>query len=443
MKKFLAYICILCSGLVAFSQQLVYSEDIVQAKMDSANYAAAIAYIDNLAKTDIDSALNLYPKKVFCYYFLGKNNEAKECLRVIEEEGLENDKTELLFAFYLSESKNKEDMIDKLLLLFNKGEDVFFNLLPTLSKKDLIKLAEAVDKYIFNLEEEDALEFNHIAALIYHQAEDKVNTYNKLSAFIDKKPTAFTSNLMGLIKCEQREFLSAVSYFNQAEDLGYNTADLFKDRAKAKGYEKDFFGAIEDLNIAIDMDKNKSEYYFLRGVCLNFVRQYYDALFDLNTAIKMCDTIAEYYNQRGIVYTNLDKPTDALFEFSMAMKLNSKSEFIHNNIGLAYESNGMMDKAIEHYKISIKKYPYYSDSYFNLGRISYENKRYKEAIKYLDEAFILNPGFGDIAHILGLCYVQLGNIEKACSYFQIAIDTGCRSAVDTQIEFCRKQNNNE
>jgi tetratricopeptide (TPR) repeat protein len=164
-----------------------------------------------------------------------------------------------------------------------------------------------------------------------------------------------------------------------------------------------------------------------------------DALFDLNTAIEMCDTIGEYYNQRGIVYSNMEKHADALFDFQTAIKMSPNLEYIHNNIGLAYEHNGFKDKAIEHYKLSIRKEPYQSDSYYNLGRLNYENRNYKTAIRYLKEAYHLNPNFGDITHILGLCYLKIDEKETACNYFQISIDAGCESALNSQKEYCSEQ----
>jgi tetratricopeptide (TPR) repeat protein len=119
--------------------------------------------------------------------------------------------------------------------------------------------------------------------------------------------------------------------------------------------------------------------------------------------------------------------------------MNPKLEYIHNNIGLAYEHNGFKDKAIEHYKLSIRKEPYQSDSYYNLGRLNYENRNYKTAIRYLKEAYHLNPNFGDITHILGLCYLKIDEKETACNYFQISIDAGCESALNSQKEYCSEQ----
>lgn len=438
MKSFLCFLSILLLNMVVFSQNILYSEDIVQSKIDSANYLSAISYIESMEKIDIDTALSLYPKKAYCYYKINKHNEAKACLNTIESEGLENDLTELLSLFYLLDKKEEaEDLMDRLSIFVESKEEAFFNQISLFNKKDLVKFANTIDTYISTFEEEEEKYIYYmISSYFYFQANEKGNAYNKLSNFIDKEPTALSSYLMGLIKSEQHEFISSVSYFNQAEDLGYNTADLFKNRGKAKGFEKDYFGAIEDLNIALRKG-NEPEYYFLRGVCYNYVMQYNDALADLNTAVEMCDTIAAYYNYRGIVYINLEKYADALFEFQTALKMNPDAEFIHNNIGLAYEKNGFLEKAIEHYKISIRKEPYYSDSYFNLGRINYEKGRFKAAIKYLEEAYLLNPNFGDITHILGLCYIALNNKEKACSYLQISIDAGCEPAVSSQAEHCQ------
>ncbi len=444
MKGFLGFISFLLFGAIGFSQNIFYADDIVQAKIDSANYMSAISYIESLEKVDIDTAWSLFPKKAFCYYKVGLHKEVKACLKVVEDEGVETSLSEILASFYMTEQvEKKEDAMERIVSLFENGEREFFELIDVFGKKDLKKLAEFVEGYISFLdEEEDKTIYNMVASHLYFKAKENNNAYNKLVSFIDKEPTAFSSYLLGIIKSEQREYLSSVSYFYQAEDLGLTTADLYMRRGKAKGFERDFFGAIEDLNIALQKDI-KAEYYFLRGVCFNYVLQYDDALFDLNTAIEMCDSVAEYYNQRGIVYTNMEKYADALFDFQTAIKMNPNAEFIHNNIGLAYEKNGFKDKAVEHYKISIKKYPYQSDSYYNLGRLFFEVRKYKTAIKYLKEAYILNPNFGDITHVLGLCYIKIEDIETACNYFQISINAGCESALNSQKEYCPNSNSEE
>lgn len=444
MKSFLCFFVFFLSFIFSFSQNRFYAGDVVQAKIDSANYMSAISYIESLEKVDIDTAWSLFPKKALCYYKVGMHKEAKACLGVVGEEGVETDLSEILTLFYMIDNKEKtEDLIERVEMLFESGEKEFFELISVFNKKDLKKIAKSIDNYVDGLEEDDdKTVYNMVAAYLYFQAKDNSNAYNRLSSFIDKEPSGLSSYLMGLIKSEQHEYLSSVSYFNQAEDLGMKTADLYMYRGKAKGFEKDYYGAIEDFNVALRMD-NKAEYYFLRGVCLNYVLMYDDALFDLNTAIEMCDTIAEYYNQRGIVYSNMERHPDALFEFQTALKMNPNAKFIHNNIGLAYEHNGFKEKAIEHYKISIRKEPYQSDSYYNLGRLNYESKKIKTAIKYLNEAYLLNPNFGDITHILGLCYVQMGEIETACNYFQISIDAGCEPALNSQKEYCPEATSEE
>jgi tetratricopeptide (TPR) repeat protein len=444
MKKTLCLVIFLLSLVIGFSQNRFYAIDVVQAKIDSNNYMSAISYIESLEKIDIDTAWSLFPQKAYCYYKVGLHKEAKSCLGVVEEEGVESNLSEILTSYYMTEQvEQKEDAMERIISLFENGEKEFFNTIAILNKKDLGKLAKFVEDYIVGLEDEDDKTiYNMIAAYFYFQAKENTNAYNKLVNFIDKEPTALSSFLMGIIKSEQNEYLSSISYFYQAEDLGEKSAELYARRGKAKGFEKDYFGAIEDFNIALRKDI-KAEYYFLRGVCFNYVLQYEDALFDLNTAIEMCDTVAEYYNQRGIVYSNMEKYPDALIDFQTAIKMNPNAEFIHNNIGLAYEKNGFRDKAMELYKISIRKHPYQSDSYYNLGRLYFENRKYKTAIKYLKEAYLLNPNFGDITHVLGLCYVQIEEIETACNYFQIAIDAGSKNALNSQKEYCPDAVNQE
>lgn len=440
MKSFICFIGFILSIVFSFSQNKFYASDIVQAKIDSARYMSAITYIEGVEKVDIDTAWSLYPQKAFCYYKIGKHKEAQACLKIVEREDYQNDLSEILSIFYLStKPKEMQETIDRLEYLLDEGEKEFFNKITILSTTDLKKVANCINGYIAFLDEDDdKTKYNLMGAYVDFRAKESMSAYNKLSTFIDQEPTALSSFLMGIVKREQKEYFSSISYFNQAENLGDNSGDLYFNRAISKGFEKDYFGAIDDLNSALERNA-KSEYYYVRGICFNHIFEYKHALDDLNIAIDMCDTIAEYFNHRGIVFTNLEMFADALFEFQTAIKMNPDLEFINNNIGLAYEHIGNINKAVEHYKVSIKKEPYYSDSYFNLGRLYYEIGKYKTAIKYLKEAYLLNANFGDITHILGLCYAKTDDIETACYYLQISIEAGCKPAINSQSEFCQKE----
>ena len=126
MKKILCFIVFTLSFILSNAQNRFFANDIVQAKIDSNNYMSAISYIESLEKIDIDTAWSLFPKKAYCYYKVGLHKEAKSCLGVVEEEGVETSLSEILTSYYMIEQvEKKEEAMERIVSLFENGEKEF------------------------------------------------------------------------------------------------------------------------------------------------------------------------------------------------------------------------------------------------------------------------------------------------------------------------------
>lgn len=412
-------------------------KDIALEYVNERNYVQAIEFISETERLDIDSAENLFPIKAFCQYKLKKHKAARETLQLIDEYDAADPTSEIIRFYYTAVDDKKESLAEENLEFLETDPQQFYRQLKILNKKDISMIADKIRSYLDTQEQDEIPEYKTALAVIYFADSNYAECYNMLSNSINDYPLGFSYYMLGKIKTLQQEYISAISYFNQAETHNYKPLSLYRDRGIAKGFDKDFKGAIEDMDLCIQ-NEHSAELYYLRSVFYTNLMQYDKAINDINTAISINDTIAKYHNQKGIIYSNVDKYADAIICFQTAITLKPELDYINNNLGIALEKAGFTAKAVEHYNANIKKHPYYADSYFNLGRIAYNGNRYKEAIKLLLKANDLNPRFSDTQYLLGMAYIKSGNREQGCYYLETAKENGDTNASQAIETYCNR-----
>ena len=115
---------------------------------------------------------------------------------------------------------------------------------------------------------------------------------------------------------------------------------------------------------------------------------------------------------------------------------------------LERELNQLLEKGMEafqnaHYAEAIACYqqviaidPDVFDAYFYLASAYSSLKRYKEAIKMMEQARAIRPGSAPIYYNLGILCQQVGRKSEARAYFQEALE---RVKTDPAIESARKE----
>ncbi len=436
MKLFLYFpLLFLCFNCLA---QVKGLKEIALEHVNAGKYLEAIEFIKETEKLDIDSAENLFVIKAFCQYKTKQHKAARQTLQMIEEFDVAEPESEIIQFYYQAEDNKDEELTEQSLEFLETDPQQFYRQLKILNKKDIGMIADKVRRYLDTMEQEEIPEYRTALAVIYFADSNLMECYNMLSTSIEDYPLGYSYYMLGVIKTQHREYISAISYFNQAEDANYKPLSLYRDRSIAKGFDKDFKGAIDDLDICISNEPS-DELYYLRAVSYTNLMQYDKALIDINTALSMNDTIAKYHNQKGIIYTNTLNYADAVISFQTAIQLNPNLKYINNNLGIALEKAGFKAKAFEHYKENIKKHPEHADSYFNLGRIAYEQGNYKQAIKQLQKANDLNPRYSDTQYLLGMSYIKSRNLSQGCFYLNMAKDNGNTSAESAISSYCKQE----
>ncbi len=437
MRRCFLLLGFLFFGLCAFCQTRSIQDEGLEF-LNAGKYKQTIDFIYQIQALNPDSAEAMLSIKAFCLYKLHRHKQAQETLSQIEEFTDQDSISEVLNLYYLSRNRLSEELTERSLEMVEQDAELFLRQLKILDRKDLTEMAKQINEYLSQGEQEGISDYKTALALIYFAASDFRESYNQLSIAIEDYPLPLSYYIMGRLKAEQREYLSAISYYNEAESKGYKTLSLYKYRSLAKGFDQDFKGAIEDLDLCIEY-RNTDDLYSLRSICYTNLMQYDKALRDINSALKINDSLAQHHNQKGIIQTNVGKYADAIMSFQTALRLDPELNFIHNNLAIALEKAGYKDKAVEHYKLNIKKHPDHADSYFNLGRIAFAESKFKQAIKQLERSHELNPKFPDTQYLLGLAYIKTGNADKGCYYLTLALENAHSSAQEAINTYCQAE----
>tara|TARA_B100001996_G_scaffold383065_1_gene377248 strand:- start:7552 stop:9657 length:2106 start_codon:yes stop_codon:yes gene_type:complete len=101
-------------------------------------------------------------------------------------------------------------------------------------------------------------------------------------------------------------------------------------------------------------------------------------------------------------------------EESNILKSKIKDEpFFSNIYALSLSLQGKKDDAIKVFQDNISKFPNYVLSYFNLGKIFYENNDYSRSIVYLNQAIEVQPDFADSYGYLSEIYISKEQFKDA------------------------------
>jgi Flp pilus assembly protein TadD len=157
--------------------------------------------------------------------------------------------------------------------------------------------------------------------------------------------------------------------------------------------EKDarFKQALEDCNIAIKANSNHGPAYENREFIYFNQGRYKDAVADATTLIRLDPRNHLGYVIRGASYVHLNDPEKALADLNKSLSIRAENEFaLDNRASLLYNSF----------------------------------QRYTEAIADFTKAITINPQHGSYYLNRSYCYYRLGDMAKAKSDAQIAMQKG-------------------
>jgi tetratricopeptide (TPR) repeat protein len=200
----------------------------------------------------------------------------------------------------------------------------------------------------------------------------------------------------GLTLLGQGKFEQAIAQFDQALVLGWETAELYHQRAWAC-----------------------HEWQYYEGGC-----SYEQAIADYTRAIKLDPRNPDHYGDRAWSYVHLPDIGLAITDYTKAIELEPQEPRYYYWRGWTYTQMKEVDLAIADYNRAIELDPDYVYAYINRGQTYQDQGDYQAAIRDYDKAIEINPQEAWAAYLnRGIIYdQQLGNSSQALSDLNKAVE---------------------
>lgn len=262
--------------------------------------------------------------------------------------------------------------------------------------------------------------------------------------------------------------LNVFSQNNETAELYYDSAYSILNSTINESLSKErSFQAISNSDKAILLNPYQSKYYRVRGGAYLHLKNYDQALYNFIQALNLDSTNSLALMGCGIAFENTNRFELAEKFYFKALRYDSTLSSVYVNLGLMYSKWNKLDFALIAYDRAIEISPNYASAYINRGdlklkmqrfidaiadfniviqldsnsKIAYNNrglcefylKNFKQAISDFEKALSIKLGksfdenFDTDAYSLNNIansYMSLGNIEKACEYWKLAIEKG-------------------
>ena len=126
---------------------------------------------------------------------------------------------------------------------------------------------------------------------------------------------------------------------------GFNSAEVYLNRADAKGNSGQYDDALVDYTKAIRIKLNFAEAYHNRGSLKRELEQYDAALADYTEAIRIKPNWAMAYYNRGIQKALCEELDAAIIDYNEAIRIEPDYAEAHANLGMAKIGLDRIDEA--------------------------------------------------------------------------------------------------
>jgi putative PEP-CTERM system TPR-repeat lipoprotein len=147
-----------------------------------------------------------------------------------------------------------------------------------------------------------------------------------------------------------------------------------------------------------------------------------DAEEETKKVLKMDEKNAFAHNLLGSAYMALGKGEAAVNEFDRAIELNPRLIDAHIKKGAFNLLSGNAGKAEQEFVDAVEIAPDLLNSRIVLARYYIKIRRYKDAVKTLEEGLRGNPQDALLYNMIGMVYLRSGDMDKASENFERSID---------------------
>lgn len=224
---------------------------------------------------------------------------------------------------------------------------------------------------------------------------------------------------LGLTEIKKHNYTSAIKLLSQAVRYDNDTHDIYFDLAKAYMDMSWYKEALEALKKSINFSilrndmQSLNEKYFISGWILIKQNEFSKALLNLNLIDKNSDI---YSSAQILIQTvNLMKLNiaDAKSELEKYYSKEKDNPLLLDAMAFIYKELKLYNKAIQVLKRSLRLYPESISNILELIDLLIDDKRYDEAMVYINKAKAIQENCPSIYNSLARIYYRLKNLPEA------------------------------
>jgi tetratricopeptide (TPR) repeat protein len=169
----------------------------------------------------------------------------------------------------------------------------------------------------------------------------------------------------------------------------------------------------------LEAHPDHADAYALLGVVRGAAGDFDEAIKLADKAISLDPHAGILHYHKGTILTAAKRLPEALVYFEHALKQLPQTPHIHYNYANALRAAGDWGNAIEHYRLTLQNDPLFLDAYNNLALSLVHEKKYLDALSYIQKAITLDDNYGD-------GWLSLCNVAEKLKDYDLAVESGKR-----------------
>jgi len=179
--------------------------------------------------------------------------------------------------------------------------------------------------------------------------------------------------------------------------------------------------SLNQINSVLRLNQKNPKAYYLKGILYKEIGDTSLAISSLLTATEQDPKYVLAYEQLGLIYA-AKNDIRAVDFYKNALRVEPKNALVKYNLGYFYQQIDSINDAVNTYKEILTENPDFARASYNLGFISFQYKSdYNEALTYFSRASNAEPAYAEAKYMIGLCYEELGQKEKALPFYEAAL----------------------
>jgi len=207
---------------------------------------------------------------------------------------------------------------------------------------------------------------------------------------------------------------------------------LYTLRAGAHWARREGKDALRDFDQAIELGYDSANAYSSRALFLTASGQYENAVEDFNKAVEKGDRSESILINRAAAYLQMNKVDEAIGDYSAAIALNDKNAGIFQQRATAYKVKGDLVKAAEDFGKAIQVSPTFIPALMGRGYVYFQAGDHAKAVEDFSSVIKLNDRAEVAYNNRGYNYQLLGKNPEALRDFDKSIDLNPQYALAYQ-----------